>query len=94
MDLLSANGRWVGNLLQGKPGQSGPNRHGIPFSRLAFVVRKYSHYLIANLPYERLYYEIKLAWLDGPFMKKLLTSPNADRLKKSQETVSEILQNW
>jgi len=51
---------------------------------------KYPHYLAANLPDERLYYEIKLAWLDGPFIERLHSSRNADILKERPKTVSEI----
>ena len=36
-------------------------------------MRKYSHYLVANLPYERLYCEIKIARSDGQLVKKDFT---------------------
>ena len=42
---------------------------------------KYPHYLAANLPDERLYYEIKLAWLDGLLIKKLHKNDNISKVK-------------
>ena len=62
------------------PGRSGPKRHGIPFSRLVFVMVKYLYSLKANLPCERLYCEIKLVWLDGLLIKKIHNPPNGNLL--------------
>jgi hypothetical protein len=42
---------------------------------------KYPHYLAANLPDERLYYEIKLAWLDGLLIKKIHKTGNISKVK-------------